>query len=143
MLDKDSLKLCLENNFASIENVFISIDKISKENILKQIETKNFNAFLHIKEQYLEFKSLLGKTPKLTDFLEYEHLLSPTIFISNSKSYIEFQQKVEKLNLLNQMCENENFLKAVRFLENSLPIKRVYEFYLQSNILSVCIFLSF
>ncbi|MFW2308284.1 hypothetical protein, partial [Aliarcobacter butzleri] len=43
MIDKDSIKLSIENNFADFKNAFISMDEISKNRILEQINKENFN----------------------------------------------------------------------------------------------------
>jgi len=128
-IDKESIKISLKNNFANIQNVFIKMDEISKQRILEQIDKQNFNHLKYLKEQYFEFKSILGnKRPKLVDYLQYEDLLTPLSFISDSKSYIEFLSKVEKDEELNSLCKDDMFIKAIRFVEYLLPIKRIYEF---------------
>jgi len=128
-LDKESLKLSLLNNFANISNAFISMDKISKDRILKQIDNENFNAMKYLKNEYYEFKSLLGnKIPTLCDYINYNDLINPIKFINESKSYVKFLSKVEKDKKYKFYCENEDFIKAISFVEYLLPIKRVYEF---------------
>ena len=132
-IDKDSIKISLLNNFANINNAFISMDEISKQRILEQIDSENFNSMKYLKEQYYEFKSILGnKIPALVDFINYDEFISPLSFINESKSYIEFLLKVEKSEKskleMKALLENHNFIKAIRFVESLLPIKRVYEF---------------
>lgn len=135
-IDKESIKLSLLNNFANIKNAYISMDEISKNRILEQIDGENFNSMKYLKEQYFEFKSILqNKIPKFEDFIAYDDFISPLPFISESKSYIEFLTKVEKKDEFISMCENIDFLKASRFLESLLPIKRVYEFVLLKYLL--------
>ena len=127
-IDKESIKLSILSNFANIPNAHIYMDEISKDRILEQINKENFNSFKYLKESYLEVKSDLGnKIPKLTDYLEYDDLISPLKFIDESKSYIEFVSRVEKNVNLDQFCNDESFLKAIRFIEWMLPVKRVYE----------------
>ena len=112
-----------------MQNVFIKMDEISKQRILEQIDKENFNHLKYLKEQYFEFKTILGnKRPKLVDYLQYEDLISPLIFISDSKSYIEFLAKVEKDEEIKSYSKDEVFIKAIRFIEYLLPVKRVYEF---------------
>ncbi|WP_415832642.1 DEAD/DEAH box helicase family protein, partial [Arcobacter suis] len=95
-IDKESIKFSLQNNFADFKNVFISMDEISKNRILKQIENENFNHLKYLKEQYFEFKSILeNKVPKLVDFLQFSDVINPLNFIYESKSYVEFIAKVE------------------------------------------------
>lgn len=125
IIDKDSIKLALNNSFANLSNnTFISMDKISKEIILKQLEEENFNSFKYLKEQYFEFKNIIKTTPTLIDFIKYENSFDPKNFIDESKSYIEFVLKVEKqdLNL------TEEFLKTIRFIDSHIKLKRVHEF---------------
>jgi superfamily II DNA or RNA helicase len=139
-IDKESIKLSLENNFANFKNAFISMDEISKKRILEQIDSENFNHIKYLKEQYFEFKALLdNKIPKLVDYLLFDDVISPTKFIDESKSYIEFLSKVEigkQKDELKVLCENENFIKAIRFIENQLLVKRVYEFVILKYLLT-------
>jgi len=139
-IDKESIKFSLQNNFADFKNAFISMDEISKNRILKQIENENFNHLKYLKEQYFEFKIILGnKVPKLVDFLQFSDVINPLNFIYESKSYVEFIAKVEDEKIKNEykiLCQNEEFLKAIRFIENLLPIKRVYEFVILKYLLN-------
>ncbi|MFW2568670.1 DEAD/DEAH box helicase [Aliarcobacter butzleri] len=128
MIDKESIKLSLQNNFADFKNAFISMDEISKNRILEQINKENFNQLKYLKEQYFEVKNILGKVPTLVDFLQFEDVINPLKLIDESKSYIEFLAKVEENKKLKELILDENFIKAIRFIENELPIKRVYEF---------------
>lgn len=127
-IDKESIKLSLLNNFANIPNAHVSMDKISRQRILEQIENENFNSFKYLKEQYQQVKSKTISIPKMADYLEYKELVSPLNFISESKSYIEFIARVEKTDELKRICTDDNFLKAIRFIEFLLPAKRIYEF---------------
>lgn len=128
-IDKDSIKLSILNNFANIKNAFISMDKISKQRILSQIEDENFNSIKYLKEDYLQFKSFLkNKVPVMLDFFKYDELIEPIKFIKYSKSYIEFLVKVEKSKDLENILGDKNFIKAIRFVQSLLPIKRIYEF---------------
>lgn len=136
MIDKESIKLSIENNFADFKNAFISMDEISKNRILEQINKENFNQLKYLKEQYFEVKNILGKVPTLVDFLQFEDVINPLKFIDESKSYIEFLAKVEENKKLKELVLNENFIKAIRFIENELPIKRVYEFIILKHLLN-------
>ncbi|WP_368029359.1 DEAD/DEAH box helicase [Arcobacter sp. s6] len=131
-IDKESIKLRIQNNFADFKNAFISMDEISKKRILEQIDNENFNHIKYLKEQYFAFKELIqNKIPKLVDYLVFDDVISPLKFIDESKSYIEFLEKVEigiKKSELKTLCANEDFIKAIRFIQNQLSLKRVYEF---------------
>lgn len=137
IIDKESLKIALLNNFSSIHNAFISMDSISKQRILEQINKENFNSLKYLKEQYLQVKRHLGgKVPMLVDFLEFEEFISPIKFINSSKSYIEFLAKAETKGNYKEQTKNETFIKAIRFVQWLLPIKRVYEFIVLKYLLS-------
>ncbi|RZV17526.1 DEAD/DEAH box helicase [Aliarcobacter butzleri] len=136
MIDKESIKLSLQNNFADFKNVFISMDEISKNRILEQINKENFNQLKYLKEQYFEVRNILGKVPTLVDFLQFEDVINPLKFIDESKSYIEFLAKVEDNKELKELVLNENFIKAIRFIENEIPLKRVYEFVILKYLLN-------
>ena len=139
-IDKESIKLSLQNNFADFKNAFISMDEISKNRILEQIDNENFNSLKYLKEQYFEFKSLLeNKIPKLVDYLAFDDVINPLKFIDESKSYIEFLSKVEddkRKSEYKLLCQDEDFIRALRFIENQLPVKRVYEFVILKYLLS-------
>lgn len=136
MIDKESIKLSLQNNFADFKNAFICMDEISKNRILEQINKENFNQLKYLKEQYFEVKNILGKVPTLVDFLQFEDVINPLKFIDESKSYIEFLAKVEENKKVKELILDENFIKAIRFIENELPIKRVYEFVILKYLLN-------
>ncbi|WP_323594034.1 DEAD/DEAH box helicase [Aliarcobacter butzleri] len=136
MIDKESIKLSIENNFADFKNAFICMDEISKSRILEQINKENFNQLRYLKEQYFEVKNILGKVPTLLDFLQFEDVINPLKFIDESYSYIEFLAKVEENKKLKELILDENFIKAIRFIENELPIKRVYEFVILKYLLN-------
>lgn len=129
IIDKESVKLSIKSDFANIQNAFISMDSISKERILKQIDNENLNSMKYLKEEYFEFKKILGnKIPNICDYLSYDELISPLKFISESKSYIEFLKKVEKSKKIYDICLDDKFVKCIRFIEFLLPIRRIYEF---------------
>lgn len=129
IIDKESIKLSLLNNFANFTNAHILMDEISKKRVLEQINEENFNKFKYLKEQYYQYKEISKlELPMLCDYINYDEFINPLNFISESKSYIEFLTKVEKTDELKQLCQDESFIKALRFLQGLFPIKRVYEF---------------
>ena len=136
-IDKESIKISVANNFANMQNVFIKMDEISKQRILEQIDSENFNHLKYLKEQYYRFKDILNnRKPKLVDYLHYEQTISPISFISDSKSYIEFMSKIEDDKQIKEICNDEVFIKAIRFIDYLLPIKRVYEFVILKYLIS-------
>lgn len=82
--DKDSLKVAVSTGFSDIPGEsFIILDTISKEQILRQLDTENFNSMTYLKEMYQEFKRMnRGQTPyMLVDYLKYEGAPDPITFI--------------------------------------------------------------
>lgn len=54
--DRDSLKVEVENDFADLPNgTYIHMDKITKEQILRQLENEKFMSLKYMKESYLSF----------------------------------------------------------------------------------------
>lgn len=128
--DKDSLKVSVATDFSGIPGCSnIQMDRIAKERILEQLNTENFNCLKYLKEEYNEFKSLLGgKIPRrLMDYIKYDGAPDPMKFINYAKTYQCFLGKVEKgYNTLIE--EDEEFTKVLKQLSDMLPLKRPYEF---------------
>jgi len=124
--DKDSLKVQLEKNFSDIPGCTnISMDRIAKEHILTQLEKVNFSDMKFLREEYQEFKTVLGgRTPKLLDYIANESSPDPVKFITKAATYIEFVSAIENIELDLDI----NFLKVLRSIDKQLPIKRINEF---------------
>lgn len=136
--DKDSLKKAVASDFSDIPGCTnIQLDKISKERILRQIETTNFNAIKFLKEEYSEFKSQnLNKIPTLVDFVKFDGAPNPLKFINYSYSYTEFVAKVDDFaSKYKDLLLDKAFIKLIRQLSNELPLKRPYEFALLEHLL--------
>ncbi|MBE6051859.1 MAG: DUF3427 domain-containing protein [Clostridium sp.] len=128
--DKDSLKVSVSTDFSDIPGCSnIQMDTISKERILKQLDNENFNSLKYLKEEYNEFKSLLGgKIPyKLMDYVKYDGAPNPLKFIGYSKTYQGFLSKVEK-EINTDIIKDEEFMKILKELSGYLPLKRPHEF---------------
>lgn len=133
LIDKESIKISLKNSFASLSNdTFIQMDKISKEQILTQLEKENFSSINYLREKYFDFKTILNRKPKLIDFLNFENSYDPKNFIDESKSYVEFVQKVEKIK--NKF--SEDFILVVRFIDAHIKLKRIHEFIILKHLIS-------
>lgn len=129
--DKDSLKVAVATDFSEVPGCTnIQIDRISQERILKQLNIENFNSIKYLKEEYNQFKALLGgRIPyRLTDYIKYEGAPDPLKFIHYSGTYQEFLLRVEKGLNLEENLQREDFRKLVKELSNKLPLKRPYEF---------------
>ncbi|QKF80854.1 DEAD/DEAH box helicase [Halarcobacter ebronensis] len=129
VLDKESVKFSLLNNFANFQNTHIVIDEITKTRVLEQLDNENLSSFKYLKDNYMKFKlQLNNKIPMLEDYFEYKELISALPFIGESKSYVEFVNRVEEDKSIKTICKDEAFLKFSRFLDSMLPLRRVYEF---------------
>ena len=132
--DKDSLKVSLVRDFIEIPGcTHIQMDKISKERILNQLENENFNALKYLKEEYREFKMLIGnKIPLFLDYLRYDGAPNPIKFFQNSiKNYLEFLLKVDESFKLDM---DPMFSSYYSQLTKMLPIKRPFEFIIIKNL---------
>ena len=128
--DKDSLKVSVATDFSDIAGCSnIQMDRIAKERILAQLDNENFNCLKYLKEEYNEFKSLLGgKVPyNLMDYIKYEGAPNPIKFINYSKTYQGFLKKVETSYNMEAMEDND-FIKVLKEFSNKLPLKRPHEF---------------
>ena len=135
--DKDSLKVSVATDFSDIPGCSnIQMDRISQERILNQLSTENFNSLKYLKEEYNEFKSLLGgKIPyKLMDYVKYDGAPDPLKFLNYSKTYQSFLKKVEK-GYNGVDLDDEKFYKVLKELSDKLPLKRPHEFIIIKNLI--------
>lgn len=129
--DKDSLKVAVSTGFSDIPGEsFIILDSISKEQILRQLDTENFNSMTYLKEVYQEFKRMnREQTPyMLIDYLKYEGAPDPIPFIKKEKTYLGFIAKVDKDPFISSLLQCEEFIKVLKEWSGQLPLKRPYEF---------------
>ena len=137
--DKDSLRVSVATDFTNIPGCSnIQMDRIVQERILEQLNTENFNSLKYFKEEYNEFKGLLGgKIPyRLMDYVKYDGAPNPLKFINYSKTYQGFLKKVET-EYDGKEVDNEEFNKILKELSNKLPIKRPHEFAIIKHLLNV------
>ena len=136
--DKDSLKVSVATDFSDIPGCSnIQMDSISKERILKQLNSENFNSLRYLKEEYKEFKALLGgRIPyALMDYARFDGAPDPIKFINYGKTYEGFLCKVEK-DYESLESSNYDFSKVLREFSSKLPIKRPYEFAIVKELLN-------
>lgn len=132
--DKDSLKIALNSDFKNFyRDLYISIDKISKDKILSQIENENFNTMKYLKEEYIAFKNNIGKIPNYIDYSTYESAPDIKKFLIKSHCYFHFLNNIEK-KIYNFNPDEEKILKDI---EGMLPIKRIYEYAILKEFLSI------
>lgn len=124
--DRDSLKVQVAKNFRDIPGCTnIALDEIVKERILRQLESVNFNSKAYLKQEYNEFKKILGgKTPELIDYILHESSPDPVKFILKESSYESFVDKMESRT----KPLNDREQKILETIDKMLPIKRINEF---------------
>ena len=137
--DKDSLKVAVATNFAGhLGDSFVTLDAISKEQILSQLENEKFNSMMYLKEAYAEFKRMKrGQIPyMLCDYLGCEGAPDPLAFVKKSKTYLQFIYQVEKDLFLESVLSHDTFVKVLKEWSSQLPLKRPYEFILMKYLLN-------
>ncbi|MBP5693849.1 MAG: DUF3427 domain-containing protein, partial [Bacilli bacterium] len=132
--DKDSLKVEVETDFADLPNgTYIHMDKITKQQILQQLENERFMSMKYMKESYLNFKHICGgKVPKLIDYLKHDGSVDPlrfSTFSPNYKSYIEFVAYMEKESHpeYQLLLNNESYKTFIRFINFFMPFYKLEE----------------
>lgn len=139
--DRDSLKLEVANDFADLPNgTYIHMDKITKEQILRQLENEKFMSLKYMKESYFSFKHVCsGKVPFLVDYLKHDGSIDPsrfTVFSQNYKTYFEFAAYIEKESHpeFSLMNEDESFSQIMRLLSFYSPAKRAEEWIIAETV---------
>ena len=132
--DRDSLKVEVEDDFSDLPNgTYIHMDKITKEQILRQLENEKFMSMKYMKESYFSFKHICGgKIPFLVDYLKHDGSIDPvrfTVFSPNYKTYFDFVAYIEKethpeFSLMN---EDESFRQIMQLLSFYSPARRAEE----------------
>jgi superfamily II DNA or RNA helicase len=137
VFNKKQLIHLIKNDFQDIKipDLKISLDQLSKEEILSYLENINEYSFSNLKQDYLSFKNYLGlsKAPKHTDYLDTDRSPDLVNFIRSSKpaksggrSYLGFLEALgETVPLF-----NHEQMKLIEFLSNLLPLIRPEEFFL-------------
>ncbi|MDX8335887.1 DUF3427 domain-containing protein [Candidatus Cetobacterium colombiensis] len=138
--DKESIKIAVKRDFDNLsKSIHVKMEEICKDEILKQLDSENFNSLKYLKIEYEEFKDyLMGKIPRPLHFLEYEEAPNFYKYVKLQKSYLDFLDKVK--DSLFSLSEKEKIV--VREIERFLPLKRVYEFIIIRELISKNIILS-
>lgn len=132
--DRYTLKVSVKSDFADIPgSTNIHMDRITKKQILKQLEHEKFYSAKYLKDNYFSFKKLNGhKIPMLTDYLKQDGAYDPLNFTKPSaySTYFDFVKTAEsKFSAeLATLVEpiGDALLKFIHKL--LLPAKRPYEF---------------
>ena len=143
ILEKKLLKSMVRDDFKVLGledyGVKISIDDLSKEEILHHIDNENFNQLRYLKKDYQNFKSYL-RTPTFPKHMDYVNsdyapnlLKFMKIKINNRKtnSYYGFLKGIgEEIPLF-----TESQIKAIDYISSLLPLVRRHEFLVVKHLL--------
>ncbi len=132
IVEKQLLKDYIRDDFKSLNlPIEIHLDPISKEEILHYVEKTNFNRFDFLKQDYLNFKKIIGAKDYVdhVDYVNNEYAPDLVRFIKQSlkneeAGYYTFLKKMEEpvpdLDPLQ--------LQLLKRLSSMLPLVRPYEF---------------
>ena len=144
ILEKKLLKSMILNDFKPLGldsyGVRISIDSLSKEEIVESIENENFNSLRYMKTDYLNFKNYLNSPsyPKHMDYLNSDYAPNLLKFMKikikgrKTESYYNFLKGIEEDNLPLFSSEQVN---VVNYLSSLLPLVRRHEYVIVQRLL--------
>ena len=144
ILEKKLLKSMILNDFKPLGldsyGVKISIDSLSKEEIVESIENENFNSLRYMKTDYLNFKNYLNSPsyPKHMDYLNSDYAPNLLKFMKikikgrKTESYYNFLKGIEEDNLPLFSSEQVN---VVNYLSSLLPLVRRHEYVIVQRLL--------
>lgn len=132
IVEKQLLLDYIKDDFKSLNlPIEINLDPYSKEEILNYVERTNFNRFEFLKQDYLNFKKIIGTQGyvKHSDYINNEYAPDLLRFIKtnlgkNKYGYYSFLQLFE--NTLPDLDQEE--LDILGRLSSMLPLVRPYEF---------------
>ncbi|GLV14031.1 DNA repair helicase [Alicyclobacillus hesperidum] len=128
--DRDSLRIAVETEFADLpDGCFVDLEPITREHILKKIESVRMDRTEMLKDLYRSFRQLLGRAPEIQDFLYSDDAPAIHFFISKFGSWVETKKKMGDTNEFDEAVLRNTFaLEVVRTLEKMLPVKWPYDF---------------
>jgi len=144
ILEKKLLKSMILNDFKPLGldsyGVKISIDSLSKEEIVESIENENFNSLRYMKTDYLNFKNYLNSPsyPRHMDYLNGDYAPNLLKFMKikikgrKTESYYNFLKGIEEDNLPLFSSEQVN---VVNYLSSLLPLVRRHEYVIAQKLL--------
>ena len=145
ILEKKLLKSMILNDFKPLGldsyGVKISIDDLSKEEIVESIEKENFNSLRYMKTDYLNFKNYLNSPsyPKHIDYLNSDYAPNLLKFMKikiggrKTESYYNFLKGIEEENL--PVFSSEQ-IRVINYLSNLLPLVRRHEYVIVEKLLT-------
>ena len=100
LYDKEAIKEYIKNDFKDFSRfAFFQIDKIAKNEILKNIEEINFNSFKWLVKKYNNFKSSFSNKNKIPMWLDYFTLDEAPDVVKFIKNYENNSKEIDILHL--------------------------------------------
>jgi superfamily II DNA or RNA helicase len=143
LFNKKQLMHLIQHDFKDIliPNLKISIDALSKEEILEYLEKINENSKENLRQDYVSFKQYLGlsKPPKHIDYLDRDRspdlvrfIRSTNVGRTKGNSYYSYLESIgEPIPSF-----NAEQIKLLNFLSNLLPLVRPEEFIVVKSLLN-------
>jgi len=127
--DRDDLKVAVKSDFSDIPGCsHIRMDRIAKEQILKQLEQEKFFSLKYLRQEYFDFKRInSNRIPALVDFLKVDSAVDPVKFSTYAGTWLEFVARMEPDSEASQLVSQKELIRFLRFFTDILPSKRVYD----------------
>ncbi len=141
IIEKRYLYDLLRTDYKDIKlPIQIVIDDLAKEEILKYLESTNFNTLDQLKKDYLNFKKFIGTDtyPTHMDFLTNDCAPDILRFINSklsgtkSGSYYKFLFKIGEDGI---PSFNEEEIKVIEAISSLLPLVRLDEYLILNNLI--------
>ncbi|NNM67892.1 MAG: DUF3427 domain-containing protein [Spirochaetales bacterium] len=81
----------------------------------------------YLRQEYFDFKKIIGRIPHLVDFLKVDGAVDPMKFSTHSGTWLEFVSRVEDSEELATLCSHQDLLPVLRFFTDLTPLRRAYE----------------
>ena len=144
ILEKKLLKTMVKEDFRILGleqyGVKISIDDLSKEEILHHIDNENFNQIRYLKKDYLNFKNFL-KSPTFPKHMDYVNSDYAPNLLKFMKIKIEGKKTNSYYGFLKGIGEEDipiftyDQVKAIDYISSLLPLVRRHEFLMVKHLL--------
>jgi superfamily II DNA or RNA helicase len=144
ILEKKLLKSMVREDFKPLGleeyGVKISIDDLSKEEILHHIDKENFNQIRYLKKDYQNFKDYL-KTPTFPKHMDYVNSDYAPNLLKFMKIKIDGKKTESYYGFLKGIGEDvplftEEQIAAIAYLSSMLPLVRRHEFLIAQCLLN-------
>jgi superfamily II DNA or RNA helicase len=144
ILEKKLLKSMVREDFKPLGleeyGVKISIDDLSKEEILHHIDKENFNQIRYLKKDYQNFKDYL-KTPTFPKHMDYVNSDYAPNLLKFMKIRIDGKKTESYYGFLKGIGEDvplftEEQIAAIAYLSSMLPLVRRHEFLIAQCLLN-------